>query len=112
MLHKFDKASNALKAKSCHKVKAALDSGTEAVSKRIKVIKMADKSDSGWSTVNEYLSDELASNSDDEKRMYRVKRRTERKTKERRRRFHSAHQKESASSTSAAFSSVQDLPLQ
>ena len=47
-----------------------MDAGTEVVSKRIKVIKMADKSDSGWSTVNEYLSDELASNSDDEKRMY------------------------------------------
>ena len=86
-------------------IKAALDAGTEVVSKRIKVIKMADKSDSGWSTVNEYLSGELASNSDDEKRMYRVKRRTERKTKERQRRFCSAHQKESASSTSATFSS-------
>ena len=31
--------------------------------------------------MNEYLLDELASNSDDEKRMYRVERRTERKTK-------------------------------
>ena len=63
------------------RVKAALDSGTEVVSKRIKEIKMADKSDFGWSTVNAYLLDELASNSDDKKRMYRAKRRTERKTK-------------------------------
>ena len=30
---------------------------------------MGDNSDFGWLTVNEYLSDELASNSDDEKRM-------------------------------------------
>ena len=59
MLNKFDEASDALKAKSYDKVEAALDSGTEVVSKRIKVIKMADKSDFGWSTVNEYLSDEL-----------------------------------------------------
>ena len=84
------KASDALKAKSYDKVKAALDSGTEVVSKRIKVIKLADKSDLGWSTVNEYLSDELASNSDDEKRMYRAERRAGRKTKERRRRFRPA----------------------
>ena len=68
MLDKFDEASNALKAKLYDKVKAALDSGTEVVSKRIKVIKMADKSDFGWSMVNEYLWDELASNSDDKKK--------------------------------------------
>ena len=36
-----------------------MDSGTEVVSKRIKVIKMADESDFGYSTVNKYLSDEL-----------------------------------------------------
>lgn len=40
---------------------------------------MADKSDFGQSTVNEYLSDELTSNSDDEKRMYKAERRAERK---------------------------------
>ena len=35
----------------------------------------------GWPTVNEYLSDELASNPDDEKRMYRAERKAERKTR-------------------------------
>ena len=53
VLDKFDEAFDALKAKSYDKVKAAWDSGTEVVSKRIKVIKMDDKSDFGWSTVNE-----------------------------------------------------------
>ena len=105
VLDKFDETSDALKAKSYNKVKAPLDSGTEVVSKRIKVIKMADKSDFGWSTVNKYLSDELASNSDDKKRMYRAERRAERKTKERRRRFRLVDRKESASSASIAFSS-------
>ena len=47
VLDKFDEPSDALKAKSYDKVKAALDSGTEVVSKRIKVIKMADESDFG-----------------------------------------------------------------
>ena len=37
------------------------------VSKRIKAIKFADKSEFGWQTVNEYLSNELASDLDDEK---------------------------------------------
>ena len=53
------------------KVKVALESGTELVSKRVKAIKPADKSEFGWATVNECLSDELASDSDDEKRIYR-----------------------------------------
>lgn len=80
VLVRFNEASDALKAKSHDKAEAALDAGTEVVSKRIKVIKMADKSDFGQSTVNEYLSDELTSNSDDEKRMYKAERRAERKT--------------------------------
>lgn len=84
VLVRFNEASDALKAKSHDKVKAALDAGTEVVSKRIKVIskviKMADKSDFGQSTVKEYLSDEPTSNSDDEKRMYKAERRAERKT--------------------------------
>ena len=80
VLVRFNEASDALKAKSHDKAEAALDAGTEVVSKRIKVIKMADKSDFGQSTVKEYLSDEPTSNSDDEKRMYKAERRAERKT--------------------------------
>ena len=55
-------------------MKAALEEGTGIVSKRIKAIKLADKNEFGWQTVSEYLSDELASDSDDEKRMYRAER--------------------------------------
>ena len=68
------------------KVKVALESGTELVSKRVKAIKPADKSEFEWETVSEYLSDELASDSDDEKRIYRAERRAGRKIiKEKRR---------------------------
>ena len=50
-------ASVALNPQCYSKLKAALEEGTDLVSKRIKVIKLADKSDS-----------------DDEKRMYRGER--------------------------------------
>jgi len=36
----------------------------------------------GWSTVKEYLSDELASNSEDEKRIFRSERLAERRSKQ------------------------------
>ena len=52
MLDKLDEASNAPKQKSYEKVKLALESVTELVSKRVKAIKLADKSEFGWSTVN------------------------------------------------------------
>ena len=48
----------------------------------MKVIKIADKSQYGWATVQEYLSDELASDSEDEKRLYRSERRAEKKAKD------------------------------
>ena len=70
------------------------------VSKRIKAIKLADKSEFRWATVNEYLSDELASDSDDEKRIYGAERRAERKNKEKRRR---ARPGEKGNSSTSAF---------
>ena len=40
-----------------------------AIKKRKKLIKLADKSEAGWLAVQEYESDELADDSDDEKRI-------------------------------------------
>ena len=68
VLDKFDEATDALKVKSYDKVKTALEAGTEAVAKRIKAIRLADKSEFGWWTVNEYLSDKPSSDSDDGKK--------------------------------------------
>ena len=116
MLDKLDEASDALKQKSYEKVKVALESGTELVSKRVKAIKLADKSECGWATVNEYLSDELASDSDDEKKIYRAERRAERKiNKEKRRRVRSDDKRTGSSSafraaSSSRFSSIDLAP--
>ena len=52
VLQKVDSASDALKSKNYGKVRA-LGEVTELVAKRIKTIKLADKSEFGWLTVNE-----------------------------------------------------------
>ena len=45
------------------KAKEALKKGTSLVWRRIKLIRIADKLEFGWETVNQYEADELASNS-------------------------------------------------
>ena len=79
VLEKIDESSDFLKSGSYRKAKRALEEGSGLVLKRIEAIKLADKSEYGWLTVNEYLSDELASDTEDEKRMYRSEKRAEKK---------------------------------
>ena len=47
--------------------------GKELIRKRQKLIRIADKSTDGWKVVDEYVSDELASGSEDEKRLKKAK---------------------------------------
>jgi hypothetical protein len=46
-----------------------LEDSLAVLKKRKKVIRIADKSEGGWKTVDEYLSDEVASDSEGEKRI-------------------------------------------
>ena len=85
VLDKFESATECLNAEKIDEAVSQLQEGTELVKKRIKTIKLDDKSEFGWATVNEYLSDELASDTDDEKRMYRSEKSAEKKIKERQR---------------------------
>ena len=51
------------------------------IHKRQKLIKIADKNKDGWQVVEEYESDELASNSDDEKKIKKARETASRKRK-------------------------------
>ena len=47
--------------------------GKELIKKRQKLIRIADSTKDGWQVVNEYESDELASGSEDEKKLKKAK---------------------------------------
>ena len=57
----------------------ALEDGMELLTSRQELIKIADRSELGWKVVDEYEADELASGSEDEKKLERAERTAERK---------------------------------
>ena len=62
-----------------------LDEGMKSLEKRQKHIKLADRSDYGWSTVEHYDSHPLADDSDDEKRLEKAEREAKRAANTRKR---------------------------
>ena len=58
-----------------------LKEGIKAIEVRQKQIKIADRAELGWAVVAAYKEDELASDSDDKKQIYRGERETERVAK-------------------------------
>ena len=63
-------ANEALEKNDLQKVKESLKEGEALLIKRMKVIRLADRED--WLVANGYISDELASDTDDEKRLNRA----------------------------------------
>ena len=61
------------------KAKQAIEEGMRQISERQKLIKIADRSEYGWGVVAEYQADELASCSEDEKKLEKAERAAERK---------------------------------
>ena len=57
ILEKLEDATTFLDNNAVDSAKRKLGEGTDIMQKWIKAIKIADKSDNGWATVIEYLSD-------------------------------------------------------
>ena len=53
-------------------VASKLKKARKELQKRLKLVRIADRSEFGWDTVNEYISDEVASDSDDDRRIKRA----------------------------------------
>lgn len=71
----LDNVKSAAQKSQLEKVKSELEEGEKLLFERQKHILLADKSESGWFTVEEYKKHELAENSDDEKRIFSAERR-------------------------------------
>lgn len=63
------------------RARESLEEGEDLIVSRQKAIRIADRSEYGWATVEEYEEDELAANSDDEKRLFSAEMRAGRKCK-------------------------------
>ena len=67
-------------AATCNEeIVALVTEGRKLIHKRQKLIKIADKNKDGWQVVEEYESNELASNSDDEKKIKKAREAASRK---------------------------------
>ena len=83
VLQKFETLSDALESTppAIERAKEALKEGEKLILYRQKLIRIADRSEFGWATVQEYEDDELAENSDDEKKLFKSEFRANRKMK-------------------------------
>jgi hypothetical protein len=78
---KLEEAVSNIDVGKIEKAKVILEEGIELINKRQKVIKIADNH--GWDTVEQYVMDDLASDSDDDKRLSKAVRDAEYKRRER-----------------------------
>ena len=72
-------------ANTLAKAKEVVKEGRQLIARRQKLLKLADRSEFGWAVVEEYIDDDLAEDSDDEKRIERAERAAERKIVKKRR---------------------------
>ena len=70
-----------LTSENISNAKRKICEGMDLVKTRQKHIKIADSSEAGWRTVDEYVANPLAEDSDDEKRIYKAQSRAESKMK-------------------------------
>ena len=81
VLDSMEDAKYNLESGNLEAAKSAVDQGITLAKERQKLILLADKSQYGWKTVQEYLQHELAEDSDDEKKIYRAESRAAKNSK-------------------------------
>ena len=79
----FDQIQTANVQAASDKISTLVSEGKKLIHKRQKLIKIDDRYKDGWQVVEEYESDELASNSEDEKKLKKAKEAAGRKRKAR-----------------------------
>ena len=70
-----------LNAESVERAKKSVSEGKSLIQQRQKMLKLADSSELGWKVVSEYQANPLASDSEDERKIYKAKDRAERKAR-------------------------------
>ena len=74
ILEKMDAAVRSIEKKDLEAAKKYIGEGKNIVTKDQKLICIADREENGWEVVRHYLSDDLASDSDDEKAINKARR--------------------------------------
>ena len=69
----IEEATDACSARQFDKVHSSIEKGEKLLIERQKHILLADKADFGWSLIREYKRNDLAEDSDDEKKIIRAK---------------------------------------
>ena len=77
----LDAVKSHLESNAVDKAKSSLSEGKSMLSERQKLILLANKSDFGWKTVEQYTQHELADNEEDGKEIRRVEERAEKALK-------------------------------
>ena len=77
----IDEAKSYLESNAVDKAKESLTEGTSLLTERQKLILLADKSEFGWKTVEEYTQHELAEDDQDGKKICRAEERAEKSLK-------------------------------
>lgn len=76
LLDTLEEAKSHLEVNAVGKVKASLPDGTSLLSDKQKLILLADKSEFGWRTVEEYTQHELADSEADGKKTHKAEERS------------------------------------
>ena len=74
ILEKLEAAEEAIEKENIAKAKENISAGKQLLNKQQKYIRIADREEYGWEVVRHYISDDLASNSEDEKAISRARR--------------------------------------